>query len=35
VAVQARGRIVHVAEAESIDPAAFAGLYASLTEGQA
>jgi heme exporter protein A len=35
VAVQARGRIVHEAEAGSIDPAAFAGLYAALTEGRA
>ncbi len=34
VALLARGRIVHEAEAKSIDPAAFAGLYASLTEGQ-
>ncbi len=35
VAVQARGRIVHEAEAGAIDPASFAGLYASLTEGRA
>jgi heme exporter protein A len=35
VAVQARGRIVHEAEARTIDPTAFAGLYASLTEGHA
>jgi heme exporter protein A len=35
VAVQARGRIVHEAEAKRIDPASFAGLYASLTEGRA
>ncbi len=31
IAVQARGRIVHEAQAKSLDPAAFAGRYASLT----